>query len=260
MSKRLSSKEIHELREMLKITGTKASRFSESVSLSEVVEYMVRHIVDHEVLKPPHIACFTIHQILRGGYHWKTADYQTRVGLLEHAGIGQPPNWYLAEQAKKFGYIMDWPPLAIRNVVTGAMRKNFINPILDGNVEPPYSIGWCRGYISEDNGESKYLPEYGRYISSYFIMMNDRNLYPSIRLHILKQPWWYRKQWKMTLEKIPEVIKGMKLLAETVHTRATALGKMWHIDQNGKCLIEDALDPEIPNDMIDWRNIEDEDD
>jgi hypothetical protein len=259
MGKRLSSKEIHELREMLRITGTKASRFSETVSLSDVVSYMVDHIIDNEITKPPHIACFTVYQVLRGGFHWKQAEYLTRCGLLEHAGIAQPPNWYLSEQGKKFGYIMDWPPVAIRNVVTGSMRKNFINPILDGNIEVPYIIGWCRGYISEDNGKAQYMPEYGKFISSYFIMQKNESLFPNIQKHILQQPWWFRKQWKMMLDKIPDVIYGMKKLADTVHTRATALSRMWEIDEKeNRSLLEDHLNPQIPEEMIDWRDKEED--
>ena len=253
----LTSKEIYELREMLRITSTRKSRFNENLTLSEVVENMVKHIIDSEVLKPPFISCFTVYQIMRGGMHWKTAEYQIKTGLLEHAGIAQPPNWYLAEQGKRFGYIMDWPPISLRNVITGSMRNCIINPILDGKHEAPYSIGWCKGYISEDNGQAKYIPDYGKFISSYFIMRNDKTLFPDIIKHILRQPWWYRKQWKMMLEKLPEMVIGMKRMADKIHSRATALGKMWEIDEGEKISrIENQLDPQVPNNMIDWRNID----
>lgn len=245
---------------MLRITGNRTSRLEEDWNLGNVVEEMIKYVIENEVLKSPFISCFTVYQVMRGGVHWKNAEYKIRAGLLEHAGISQPPNWYLADQGRRFGYIMDWPPIAMRTVITGSMRKNIINPILDGTIEVPYKVGWCKGYISEDNGKSKYIPEYGKFISSYFIVRNDENYYQDIKKFILQQPWWYRKQWKMTLEKMPEMIIGMKRMADKVHSRASALGKMWKIDENEKrSLIEDKINPEIPEDMIDWREIEDDD-
>lgn len=254
MSKKLSSREIYELREMLRITGMRASRFDESMTLSEVVEQKVKYIIKNEVLKPPYIACHTVFQILYGGVHWKNAEYNIKAGLLDHAGIAQPPHWYLAEQGRRFGYIMDWPPIALRNVVTGAMRNNIVNPILDGEIDVPYRIGWCKGYIAEDNGKAKYVPDYGRYISCYFIVMKDPNFLPTIKNHILHQEWWYRKQWKMTLEKLPYLVINMKRMADKVHSRATALGKMWEIDERQKLSrLEAKLNPQVPVEMIDWR-------
>ena len=254
------SKEIYELREMLRITGTKKSRFDEELTLGKVVEDKVKYIIDNEVLRPPFITCFTVFQILRGGTHWKHAEYKIKAGLLEHAGLGQPPNWYLAEQGKRFGYIMDWPPKQLRDVITGSIRQNIANPIFDSsNTEspPPYKIAWCKGYISEDNGAAKYIPSYGKFISSYFIMRDDKNLFPEIHNHILNQPMWYRKQFQMTLEKLPEMVIGMKKTADKIHSRASAFGKMWEIDENEKISrLAIELNPQVPDDIIDWRKID----
>lgn len=226
------------------------------MTLGQSVENQVQYIIDNEILNPPYISCHTIHQVMRGsGFHWKSADQKTAAGLLKHAGIGQPPNWYLAEQGRKFGYIMDWPPVAIRDVITSTMRASFINPLLDGNLDVPYIIGWCKGYINEENGEAKYIPEQGRFISCYFIMRKERELRPKIHEYILDQKWWFRKQWKMMLEKLPDMVKGQKRLADKTHSRAVALENMWNIDGNIS-LLENELDPQIPEDMIDWRTID----
>jgi len=261
MGKQLTSKQIYELREMLRITKTRKSRFDENATLENVVEDKVQHIIDNEIYKPPYISCFTVQQLLWGGYHWKKAEYKIKTGVLEHAGIQRPPNWYFADQGKRFGYIMDWPPLALRNVITQTMRNSFINPLLDGDIETPYRIGWCKGYIEEINGEAKYIPEQGKFISCYFIMRNETNLLSDIHNFILSQNWWFRKQWKMTLEKLPGMILSAKRMADRVHSRASVLSTQWQIDEHqNKCLLEDDLNPQIPKNMIDWRDVGDDED
>jgi hypothetical protein len=148
----------------LKITPKRRSKLDNKLTLSDVVARMVDHIIENEILQPPYISCHTVNQLMWGeGAHWNNADSKTKAGILDHAGIQRPPNWYIAEQGRRFGYIMDWPPLAVRNVITGGMREHFINPILDQKAEVPYQIAWCRGYIDESSeGEAKYIPEYGQ--------------------------------------------------------------------------------------------------
>jgi hypothetical protein len=262
----LTTKEVYELREMLRLTGTKESRFSdegEKLSLSDAVKKRIEHVINNEVLVPPYISAVTVHQVMYdGGIHWSRADdVKVKMGLLQHAGVSRPPNWYLAEQGKRFGYIMDWPPIAIRSIVTGTMRSEFLNPILDGtNFKAPYIIGYCKGYISEENGAAKYIPEQGRFISTYFIIREDKTRSPELATYILKQPWWFRKQWLMMLEKLPGMVKGWKKAAEKMSGRADAMRLQWNIDdQYEKCNFIENLNPLVPEEMIDWRSQPDDD-
>ncbi len=246
----------------MRLTAKKRSRFDEEMTLEKVVVNMVNHIIDNEVLKPPYISAVTVYQIMYGaGVHWKGQEMLLSAGLLDHAGISRPPNWYLAEQGKRFGYIMDWPPQAIRSVITGSIKGNIVNPLLDGSTDPDYIVGYCQGYINEENGLAKYVPEYGRAISTYFIMNTDESRLNDILTYILSQPLWFKKQWLMTLEKLPEMIVGRKRMADRVHARASAWQKQWKVSEgNGHSLYLDKLNPQVPDDVIDWRDVEPDDD
>ena len=252
---------------MLRLTGTKESRFSddgEKLSLSDAVKNRIDFVIEKEVLNPPYISAVTVHQVLYdGGLHWKRADdIKIKMGLLQHAGVSRPPNWYLAEQGKRFGYIMDWPPIAIRSIVTGTMRSVFINPILDGEkYKEPYIVGYCKGYISEDNGAAKYIPEQGKFISTYFIVRENKTSSSELATYILNQPMWFRKQWLMMLEKLPAMVKSWKKTAEKMSGRADAMRLQWNIDEQYEtCHFIENLDPKVPEEMIDWRGQSDNDD
>ena len=61
------------------------------------------------------------------------------------------------------------------------------------------------------------------------------------------------------LEKMPLMVSGMKRMADKVHSRAEALGRMWNIDEyNEKSLLSEKINPQVPEHMIDWRNYEEE--
>lgn len=255
----VTNKELVKLRELLKLSGSTRSKLLEEIYLSDIVERMIQKVIDNEVLKPPYISAITIYQIMYGGgYHWKHEEYLIKCGLLEHAGINRPPNWYLKEQAKKFKYVMDWPPVQIRNIITGTMRKSFINPWLDaGPGSLPYYFGWCKGYISENNGQAKYQSEYGMFISTYFIINKKEEYRNKICEHLLSQPWWFRKQWLMITQKLPKVVVGMKRFADKVHSRAAALGDAWGVDENeGRAMFAEKYDPQVPKIMVDWDGID----
>ena len=264
MAKNLTSKEIWNMREMLSLTKNKLSRFStedDPLTLADVVKNRINFVIEREVLNPPYISAVTVNQMLYdGGTHWKQADdSRLKMGILQHAGVSRPPNWYLAKQGSAFGYIMDWPPVALRSIVTGTIKGDFVNPLLDG-VGAPYVIGYCKGYICEDNGEAKYIQEQGRFISTYFIVRKDKLQTNELASTILHQPWWFRKQWLMMLEKLPYMLKGWKRLAENYSLRSEAMRLQWNVDEGfEKSSLIDTLDPQVPLDMIDWRGQSDDD-
>ena len=256
--KRVSNAEIYDLKKLYSVTAKKRSRFDEDLTLEDVVTKRVDYVIEREVLQYPYISAVTIFNILRSnGAKWKNAkDLKLRSGLMEHAGIAQPPNWYLAEQAKRFGYIMDWPPSQLRDIITTTIRKNFINPILDGpSINSGYVVGYCKGYITEENGKSRYLPEYGKFISVYFFVNEKKMRSPELFKYISSQDNWFKKQWRMMLEKMPEMVRGWNRTAEKMALRSEAMRSIWSIDEDyKKSAFRDSLSPEIPVHMIDWRD------
>ena len=261
----ISNKELWELRELYRLTPTKKSRIDETYSLAATVANRLKYVIDNEVLPRPNIAAVTVNQLLYDrGMHWKTAkEPSIKYGLLSHAGVGRPPNWYIAAQLKQYHHAMEWPPSQLRNIITGTMRTEFLNPLLDGRIiKSGYIIGYCKGYICEEDGQAKYIPEQGRAISTYFIVREDKLSDEKLHDHILRQPWWFRKQWAMMLEKLPSMLKSWKTIGEKKIIRSETMRISWRIDENyEKCLLSETLDPKIPVSMIDWRvNQEDEDD
>ena len=264
MNQNLTSKDIWNIREAYALTRNKPSKFSteeDPLTLEDAVYNRFKYVIEKEVFSPPYVGAVTVYQMLYGkGAHWKHAeDIRLRMGLLDHAGVARPPNWYLNQQASRFGYIMDWPPVAIRSIITGTIKSKFINPILD-NTSAPYVIGYCKGYICEDNGDAKYIKEQGRFISTYFIANKDKLPTSELAATIRSQPWWFRKQWLMMLEKMPQMLKGWKKIAEAYDLRSEAMRLQWNIDESfEKSAYLETLDPQVPLDMIDWRGQPDDD-
>jgi hypothetical protein len=215
---------------------------------------MVQHVINKRVLEFPYWAHITVNQIIWGGGPlWKDFETNEKLGLISHSGLNRPTNMDLLQQAKRYGQMLLWPPQEMHDIVTQTIKTNFTNPAVDATATD-YLGHSCKGKICNKTGY--YLPEFRKKITTYFFWNTNEDLFSDMQKHIAGRELWERKQWRLCLEKLPEETAKEMKIGEKKYARGVAAIEKFQLENRSgsmRSLLLEKLDPEVPDNEIDWR-------
>ena len=191
------------------------SLINPELSIDEVLEEMILHVVENQVRAKPHISVLSKRQLWFGnGFHFKNAEKHINAGLRKNLGIRIPSNDEIEKKNLFYGYnalIKPWAEL--NNITNRIMRTKILKKTVDEKELKDIRVLLGRGYIRKDGTID---PNQTKGISVYILFMADVNFRQIQNEWISKQPEWKRRQIARNQHTHYDILKEKKAAASAL--------------------------------------------
>jgi len=225
------------------------SIYNTKLSLDDIIEHMMRYLIDVEVRNKPYISIVSKKQLWFGdGVHFKHADDYIKKGLRANAGFRIPTDIECEKKERFYGYPALQKPWKTLNQITNKAIRNKIQlETFKGKELEDIRLLIGRGYVREDGSLD---PNQTKGISVYILFMADSQFREAQNKWIQSQPMWIRYQVVRNQHTHLDILKERQRAAQKTVSDNRKL-----INQNEWKELDSAVDME----QIDWSEDGDQD-